>query len=92
MEKVFTIEVLDVNEAPVRIQITSTGAQMSFPVNNARVKENSPLNTVIGTLIALDYDSNQNLTFRLDDDANGKFVLDSTSKCSTVSNMLGYNI
>lgn len=92
MEKVFVIEVLDVNEAPVKIQITSTGAQVSFPTNNARVKENSPQGTVIGTLEALDHDYNQQLSFRLDDDANGTFAVDSSSPtCSTVTNLPGYN-
>lgn len=91
MEKVFLIEVLDVNEAPVKIQITSASAQVSFPTNNARVKENSPQGTVTGTLEALDHDYNQRLSFRLDDDANGTFVLDSSSpRCSAVSNLPGF--
>lgn len=91
MEKAFIIEVLDVNDAPFSIQMTPTNGQVSFPTNTPRVKENSPLNTIIGTLVGLDPDLNQQLSFQLDDDASGQFVLDAQSKCLAVTNIQGYN-
>jgi len=90
MEKEFTIEVLDTNDAPFSIQITSTNGQVNFPVDRPRVKENSKLNTVIGTVVALDPDINQALIFKLDDDAGGQFALDDQPKCVTTSSQ-GYN-
>ena len=91
MEKSFIIEVLDVNEAPVHINITSQGGQLSFPDGHAQVRENSRFGTVIGMLEALDHDANQTLTFKLDDDAGGKFTLGSTASCQTITNIPGVN-
>lgn len=91
MEKLFTIEVLNVNEAPVNINITSQGGQLYFPDGHPQVRENSPLGTVIGMLEALDHDANQTLSFKLDDDAGGKFTLGSSANCQTITNISGVN-
>ena len=91
MEKSFTIEVLDVNEAPININVTSAGGQLSFPDGHAQIRENSAIGTKIGTLEALDHDAVQSLTFRLDDDAGGKFKLGSSANCQTITNIPGIN-
>lgn len=91
MQKSFTIEVLDVNEAPVNINITSQGGQLIFPDGNAQIRENSATGTVIGKLQALDQDAVQTLTFKLDDDAGGKFTLGSPASCQTITNVPGVN-
>ena len=91
MEKLFTIEVLDVNEAPSRTNITSQGGQLSFPNGHAQIRENSAFGTKIGTLEAFDYDARQNLTFNLDDDAGGNFKLASRANCQSIANIPGVN-
>ncbi|KAL8601315.1 hypothetical protein ACOMHN_054609 [Nucella lapillus] len=67
--KTFTIALRDVNEAPTAVTLSKT-----------EVMENSPGGTVIGTLTTLDPDNllttHQNLTYRLKDDANGRFRVD----------------
>ena len=85
------IEVLDVNEAPDRVNITSQGSQLSFPDGHAQIRENSASGTKIGTLEAFDYDAVQNLTFNLDDDAGGKFKLGSRANCQSITNITGVN-
>lgn len=91
MEKSFTIEVLDVNEAPISINITSAGGQLPFSDGNGQIRENSATGTKIGTLVALDHDAVQTLTFRLDDDAGGKLKLGTSSRCQTITNIPGVN-
>ena len=73
MEQEFTIVVQNVNEAPVSIVFKSTGGQLSFADNQARVNENSNIGVVVGTLKATDKDAGQTLVFRLDDNAGGLF-------------------
>ena len=90
MEKDFTIEVLDVNEAPVHVNMTSQGGQLAFPKGAPRVNENSPRgSTVVGTVEALDQDAVQTLAFKLDDDAGGRFALGSSPVCQRVTNLPG---
>ena len=90
MEKNFTVEVLDVNEAPVYIAITSRGGQLPFSQDDPCVKENSPKGTtIVGTLEALDQDAVQKLTFELDNDAGGRFALGSSPVCQPVTNSPG---
>lgn len=52
LDKVFTIDILPVNEAPIDILLSSN-----------TIHENSPVNTIIGTLTGTDFDLNDNLTF-----------------------------
>lgn len=70
MTKNFSIIVVDVNEAPV-----------SIVLDPKRVQENSKPGTGVGTLTATDKDAVQNLTFKLDDDSDGKFSLHSNTSC-----------
>jgi len=91
MEKSFTIEVMNVNEAPISINITSQGGQLTFPDGHAQIRENSATGTVIGKLQALDQDAVQTLVFRLDDDAGGAFTLGSSAGCQTITNIPGVN-
>ena len=65
MTKNFSIIVLDVNEPPVSITLSWKS-----------VPENSKPGTRVGTLSATDSDAVQILTFKLDDDAAGKFSLE----------------
>ena len=71
----FTIEVLNVNEPPIKIAITDETGQLSFLDDRPRVQENSSKGTVVGTAIAYDSDEKELLSFRLDGDANGRFAL-----------------
>ena len=70
MTKRFSIVVLNVNEAPVAISLSSK-----------QVKENSKAGTVVGTVTATDTDAVQTLAFTLDDDGNGKFSLQGSPSC-----------
>lgn len=70
MSKRFAIEVLDVNEPPVSISLSS-----------AVIHENASLQSIVGTLSAEDRDAVQRLTFSLDDSADGKFALENKSSC-----------
>lgn len=73
MTKNFSIVVLDVNEAPV-----------SIVLDQQSVQENSIPGTRVGTLTATDTDAVQNLTFKLDDDAGGKFSLQPNTSCQNL--------
>lgn len=87
--KTFTIVVENVNEAPINTTITSALGQQSFPDNVPKVNENTPVGETVGTLQALDHDEVQNLTFSLDDDANGKFIVGSPVTCHNITNNPG---
>lgn len=79
----------NINEAPINISLTPALGQQTFPVDQARVDENSPAGTTVGTLEALDHDEVQNLTFSLDIDAAGKFTVDSNVTCHNLTNLPG---
>ena len=81
----FHIIVMDMNEKPMKIELVSNNGQLNFPVNAARVNENSPNGTVVGTVTAYDQDAVQSLAFSLDDDATGAFAVDSSASCSNES-------
>lgn len=69
MEKKFTIIIKNVHEAPLNTTLTSTNGQQSFDEDNPKVDENSANGTTVGTLMSLDQDAGQHLTFTLDDNA-----------------------
>ena len=69
----------------MKIEFVPKGGQLSFPKNAARINENSPVGTVVGTLIAYDEDAIERLSFSLDDDAKGAFMVDSSSSCSNTT-------
>ena len=79
----------NVNEAPMNTTVTSALGQQSFPDNAPKVNENTPADKIVGTLQALDHDEVQNLTFSLDDDANGKFTAGSQVTCHNITNIQG---
>ena len=82
----FTIEVLNVNEPPIKINITDEKGQLSFSDDQPRVEENSAKGTVVGTAIAYDRDEKESLSFRLDDSAKGRFALGPVT-CNAVANV-----
>ena len=79
----------NVNEAPINTTVTSASGQQSFPDNAPKVNENTAVGKTVGTLEALDHDEVQNLTFSLDDDANGKFTAGSQVTCHNITNIPG---
>ncbi|WP_319799690.1 hypothetical protein [Microvirga rosea] len=68
----FTINVTNVNEAPTDVSIAAPRTPTVF--------ENAANGTEIGPLDADDPDLNDTFTFKLTDDAGGRFKLDSTGK------------
>ena len=89
VSKTFTIVVENVNESPINMTLTSASGQQTFPDNAPKVNENMAVGKTVGTLQALDHDGVQNLTFTLDDDANGKFTAGSQVTCNNVTNIPG---
>ena len=76
---------LDVNEAPISTHFLSLAGQVSFIDDLLKVEENSVSKTVVGTIKAFDSDDKQTLSFKLDDDAEGRFGLSSSVSCSRVN-------
>jgi VCBS repeat-containing protein len=64
VDKIFTIATTNVNEAPTAVLLS-----------NASVAENSPANTVVGALSAIDPDVGDTATFTLTNDAGGLFAI-----------------
>jgi hypothetical protein len=77
-EKVFTINVTDVNEAPTNLTLTPT-----------TIDENKPVGTVVGTLTPIDQDVGDNYTYTFvagaGSDDNSKFTLSGNRVLSAVS-------
>ena len=69
MVKQFTILITNVGEVPFNTSFTSSAGQQSYPDDHPKVNENSAIGTTVGTLISLDQDAGEHLTFTLDDDA-----------------------
>lgn len=77
MSRRFVIEVKDVNEAPFNVSILDDDrGDLAFDADKPRVKENAATNTLVGIVEIKEYDSNDTVTFLLDDDSNGAFKLD----------------
>lgn len=89
MKKTFVIVVVNVNEPPVNITLTSDGGQQEFANNFPVINENSPNGTPVGKLVSLDHDAVQTLVFSLDDDADGKFRIDLNVTCHNKTNIPG---
>ena len=82
----FTIQVLDVNEAGVS-PISDADATGDF------VLENSSLGSVVGvTALATDSDGTDTVSYSLDDDASGRFAIDSTTGVVTVAGAIDREI
>ena len=75
------------NESPTAIELLANGGQLAFTKDAARINENSPIGTVVGTLVARDEDIVESLSFSLDDDAKGAFSVESTAVC--INNTIG---
>ncbi|MEH2499378.1 Ca2+-binding RTX toxin-like protein [Bradyrhizobium sp. AZCC 1678] len=75
IDKVLTLDVTDVNEAP-------TGAALA----GGSVAENSASGTVVGTAAGVDPDAGAVLSYALTDDAGGRFAIDTTTGQITVAN------
>jgi Ca2+-binding RTX toxin-like protein len=74
----FTIQVADVNEAPVLLDLS-----------NDKVIEGVPDGTVVGTVLAVDPDAGDSLTYALSDDADGRFAIDPGTGVITVADADG---
>nr|WP_281409328.1 cadherin domain-containing protein [Microvirga terricola] len=64
LDKIFTIAVHDVNEAPIELTLS-----------NSRVDENALGGTEIGLLSAVDHDAGDDFTYEIVDDPDGKFQI-----------------
>ena len=80
---------MDVNEAPVKTVINKEGGQLNFPDDSPKVEENSATGTIIGTVISYDSEPVEQLTFNLDDSADGSFTLESNVSCINTTEMAG---
>lgn len=74
-DKVFTITVTNVNEAP-------TGATLT----GGSVTENAADGTVVGTVAGTDPDASSSFTYSLIDSANGRFAVNASTGIVTVAN------
>ncbi|XP_065840080.1 protocadherin Fat 4-like isoform X2 [Oscarella lobularis] len=79
VSKTFSIEILDVNEPPFDVNVTDEYGLMNFSRGMPRVDENTSKGTIIGKVVAKDYDANDTLMFFLDDDSGGHFALETTT-------------
>jgi cadherin-like protein/cadherin domain-containing protein/hemolysin type calcium-binding protein len=72
--KTFTINVSDVNEAPINETLTG-----------GKVMGGSPIGTVVGTVVGIDPDNADVLTFSLADSDGGRFAINSKTGVITVA-------
>lgn len=80
--KTFTVQVLDVNEKPVKVTVKSCGSGCEkYSDGRPRVKENSGIGTAVGTVEAHDFDFSQTMALTLTDDADGLFRISSSVTC-----------
>ena len=73
------------------MHFTSKDGQLPFKKDSPEVEENSNPDTVVGTILAYDPDYYQNMTFRLDDNAGGRFKLSPNVTCSQTSGTMVRN-
>ena len=86
----FTIEILDVDEAPIKTVIKKDGGQLDFPDDSPRVEENSAVGIVIGTVVSYDSEPVDQLSFSLDDSADGTFsLMGNNISCKNTTEMVG---
>ncbi|SNT01411.1 Ca2+-binding protein, RTX toxin-related [Tardiphaga sp. OK246] len=74
-DKVFTLGVTNVNEAPSNATLTG-----------GSVAENAANGTVVGTVAGVDPDTGATLTYSLTDNAGGRFAINATTGALTVAN------
>jgi hypothetical protein len=87
----FVIEVKDVNEPPFNISIVDDGGNQIFTKNEPRVRENVRINQTVGKIEILEYDRNDTVLFKLDDDCNGAFKLADGMTCETPTDVKTVN-
>ena len=64
----------------------AAGSALTYAVDTPTIKESSLLNTVLGTVYAKDADANAKLTYTLDNNAGGRFAIDTkTTHCSVLT-------
>ncbi|XP_061173276.1 protocadherin Fat 4-like [Saccostrea echinata] len=56
ISETYQVNVVDVNEAPFDLLVTSSNGNTKFPENNPVIAENSPTNILIGQVMVQDYD------------------------------------
>jgi hypothetical protein len=79
VSKTFTIQVLDVNERPVKVTVVSCAIGCETYSNGyPRVKEDS---VIVGIVQAYDPDHTESMTFNLTDDADGLFRISPSISC-----------
>ena len=64
VSKSFQINVIDVNEAPFNLMVTSKNMNTKFPVNQPMILENADKNNLIGQIEVQDYDTNDVVSMR----------------------------
>ena len=64
VSKSFQINVIDVNEAPFNLMVTSKNMNTKFPVNQPMILENADKNNLIGQIEVQDYDTNDVVSIR----------------------------
>ena len=88
----FNISVEDVNESPTSIHIVNKkGSISSFDEDQPKVYENLPIDTIVGTIQAIDQDNVTDLLFQLLNNPNGAFRLDDKVTCQNVLDANGIN-
>ena len=65
-------------------------APTDISLGTASVPENSPVGTIVGPLSSTDLDSGQTHSYKLTDDANGAFALNTKTNTITVNKALDY--
>ncbi|KAJ8308606.1 hypothetical protein KUTeg_013480 [Tegillarca granosa] len=84
VEGTFSITATGVNEAPVSVTFTPENAPITFAENEPVVMENSPVDSVIGTVVAKDQDPDQALTFSVKAKTDVQYIkVDTSPDCTT---------
>ena len=76
----FVIEINDAAEPPINITLDSD-----------TIPENNPFHTTIGIVIAYDMDVGETLTYQLDDNARGKFILVQSGGNQVLQSLVSFN-
>ncbi|KAJ8308292.1 hypothetical protein KUTeg_013166 [Tegillarca granosa] len=88
VEGTFSITATGVNEAPVSVTFTPENAPITFAENEPVVMENSPVDSVIGTVVAKDQDPDQALTFSVKAKTDVQYIKVDTSPDCTSEDLL----
>jgi len=80
LERIFTIDIRDLNEAPAGLVVVGTSKLLASTSNQQsvtalQIADTTPPGTVIATLGVSDQDSGDTVHLRMIDDAGGRFIL-----------------